>query len=134
MLEFEIYINNSFVNSQSSDGVIIATPTGSTAYSLSSGGPIIHPSLPTISIVSICPHTLSNRPLIVDNNSEIKILISSNYVNCQISLDGQSYFPVLQNQIVKIKKYHKKLKLLHPENYDYFDVIRSKLKWGDKLS
>ena len=132
MLEFEIYIDDSFVSSQSSDGVIIATPTGSTAYSLSNGGPIIHPAVSSLSIVSICAHTLSNRPLVIDNNCKIMVKLAPKNVS-QVSLDGKPYFITPKQSVVAVTKYPAKLNLIHLDNYDYFDVIRTKLKWNSRL-
>ena len=134
MIEFEIYVNNKFVNRQRSDGLIISTPTGSTAYSLSSGGPIMHPNLQAISLVSICPHTLSHRPIVLPDDSQIEIKfvdIPDNHA--QVVIDGQTAIDVNIESHIKLQKHTNYMTLLHPKTYDYFEVVRTKLKWGEKL-
>ncbi len=131
MIEFEVFINDSYVYTQRSDGLIIATPTGSTAYALSGGGPILHPSLEAISLVPICPHTLSNRPIAVDANAQIEIKrIKGQFDNFQISCDGQVNHIVENTEQVTIKMHQHKLQLLHPTNYDYYQLLRAKLNWA----
>ncbi|MFC6439691.1 NAD(+) kinase [Bowmanella sp. JS7-9] len=134
MMEFEVYVNDAFVYSQRSDGLIIATPTGSTAYSLSGGGPILTPNLDALVMVPMYPHTLSSRPIVIDANSEIRLKISSqNRDNLQVSCDGHEALSALPGDEVIIRKYAHKLSLLHPKNYSYFNVLRNKLRWGSKL-
>ena len=134
MLEFEVYIDGQFAFSQRSDGIIVSTPTGSTAYALSGGGPIMHPSLDTIVLVPMNAHTLSSRPIVVDINSCIDIVIAdSNKHHPQISCDGQLTFPVKPGDRISIRKKKRQLWLLHPSDYDYYRVLRSKLGWGAKL-
>ncbi|WP_199609207.1 NAD(+) kinase [Flocculibacter collagenilyticus] len=134
MIEFEVHIDNEFVYSQRSDGLIVATPTGSTAYSLSGGGPIVHPSLQTLSLVPMFPHTLSSRPLVVSANSEVKLLISlENDESLQISCDSHVTLSVMPGDEVIIKKCDLPLRLIHPKNYSYYKVLRSKLGWGARL-
>jgi len=135
MIEFEIYINDKFLCSERADGVIIATPTGSTAYALSGGGPILQPSLDAIVIVSMFPHTLTHRPIVIPGDSEITIKLSpNNKIPAKLSGDGQAYCELSKNQELTIKKHSKSLTLLHPKGYDYFACIRSKLFWGKKLT
>ncbi|WP_416308265.1 NAD(+) kinase [Neptunicella sp. SCSIO 80796] len=134
MIEFEVYIDNNFVFSQRSDGLIIATPTGSTAYSLSGGGPILTPNLDALVMVPMFPHTLSCRPIVVDANSTVCLKVSENNTETlQISCDGHVTLSVLPGDEIRIRKSQDKLSLIHPENYNYFKVLRNKLGWGSKL-
>jgi NAD+ kinase len=134
MIEFELYIDGQFVCSQKADGLIIATPTGSTAYSLSAGGPIMHPKLDAIVIVPMYPHTLSSRPIVVDGNSELKIVVSPNMaIYPQVSCDGQNHFTCAPGDTVTIKKKPQKLHLIHPLDHNYYEVCRTKLGWGSRL-
>lgn len=134
MTEFEIYIDEKFVCSQDSDGLIIATPTGSTAYALSAGGPILHPGLDALVIVPMFPHTLSNRPLVIDGNSEVRIVITpNNLTSPRITCDGQECINIPPSSHITIKKKLKRLHLIHPLDYQYFETLRSKLHWGRKL-
>ncbi len=135
MNEFEIYIDDQFVCSLSSDGLIIATPTGSTAYALSGGGPILHPQLDAIVLVPICPHTLSNRPLVVEGNRLIKIVISPENITApRLSCDGRANINCKLGSYVEIRKKKKTLHLIHPLDYNYYAALRSKLHWGKKLT
>lgn len=134
MIEFEVYIDDTFAFSQRSDGLIVSTPTGSTAYSLSGGGPILSPSLNAISIVPMFPHTLSSRPLVVDGNSKVKLMDSPDNRGIQeISCDGQVSLPVSPGDEVLIFQSRDKLRLIHPEDYSYYHVLRNKLGWSSKL-
>ena len=133
-IEFELYINDQFVYSQQSDGLIIATPTGSTAYSLSAGGPIMYPNLNTLLLVPMYPHALTNRPIVVDANNEIKLFIGDrNKINPRLSFDGQDHFSLSMGDTVTINQQAKTLKLIHPKGYNYYDVLRYKLHWGTPL-
>ncbi|KAB2825606.1 NAD(+) kinase [Aliivibrio finisterrensis] len=134
MIEFEVYIDDSFAFSQRSDGLIISTPTGSTAYSLSGGGPILSPNLNAISIVPMFPHTLSSRPLVVEGRRHIKLFISpDNRSALEVSCDGQISLPVSPGDEVHIYQSPNKLKLIHPKDYSYYHVLRNKLGWSSKL-
>lgn len=134
MMEFELYIDNQFVFSQRSDGLIIATPTGSTAYSLSGGGPILMPQLDALTLVPMFPHTLSSRPIVVDANSEITLKMSNvNTDNLQVSCDSHIMMSLMPGDEVRIRKNPDKLNLVHPADYNYFNVLRTKLNWGSKL-
>ncbi|WJG08042.1 NAD(+) kinase [Aliiglaciecola sp. LCG003] len=134
MMEFEVYIDDNFVFSQRSDGLIVATPTGSTAYSLSGGGPILTPNLDALTLVPMFPHTLSSRPIVVDANSTVKMKVSQdNTDNLQVSCDSHIVLTVLPGDIINIKKNQDKLSLIHPKDYNYFNVLRTKLGWGSKL-
>jgi len=133
MMEFEIHINDKFVCHQRGDGLIVATPTGSTAYALSGGGPILHPTLDAIVIVAMFPHTFSSRPIVVEGNSEIT-LVMKNYDECQpcLSYDGQSRVAISPDDTVHIKKKQRALRLIHPLDYNYYEALRSKLGWEAK--
>lgn len=134
MIEFEVYIDNSFMFSQRSDGLIVSTPTGSTAYSMSAGGPILTPNLNALSLVPMFPHTLTSRPIVVDGDSEIKLVLANeNYENLQVSCDGHVILAVMPGDEVIIKKSKYTLRLIHPLDHDYFNVLRTKLSWGNKL-
>ncbi|MCE0493101.1 NAD(+) kinase [Vibrio salinus] len=134
MIEFEVYIDNTFSFSQRSDGLIVSTPTGSTAYSLSGGGPILSPSLNAISLVPMFPHTLSCRPIVVDSNRHIKLLIPPHNLGMQeVSCDGQVSLPVSPGDEVHIYRSPNTLHLIHPEHYSYYHVLREKLGWSNKL-
>jgi NAD+ kinase len=134
MIEIETYIDNKFMHSMHADGLIIATPTGSTAYSLSGGGPILYPSLNVMELVPICPHTMSNRPVVISGESEIDIIVSDRFSSqAQVTYDGQINFNLLSGDHVKIMRHPKHITILHPKNYDYFEILRAKLRWGEKL-
>lgn len=134
MMEFEVYVDEDFAFSQRSDGLIVATPTGSTAYSLSGGGPILTPNLDALSLVPMFPHTLSSRPIVIDANSNIRIKVSpQNTENLQISCDSHVVLNVEPGDEITISKCAHKLALIHPKSYNYFHVLRNKLSWGSKL-
>jgi len=129
LIELEIVIDGRFVHAQRSDGVIVSTPTGTTAYAMSAGGPILHPNLDAISIVPISPHTLTNRPIAVSGSSEIEIKII-HIDEAYASIDGQIKFPLDLKDRIEIKKARQSISILHPNNYCYFEVLRNKLNWG----
>jgi len=134
MIEFELYIDGHFVCTQKADGLIIATPTGSTAYSLSAGGPIMHPKLDAIVIVPMCPHTLSSRPIVVDGNSELKVVVSPDLqIYPLVSCDGQNHFTCTPGDTITVGKKSQKLTLIHPLDHNYYEVCRTKLGWGSRL-
>ncbi|NTS77562.1 NAD(+) kinase [Catenovulum sp. SM1970] len=133
MMEFEVYIDNNFMFSQRADGLIICTPTGSTAYSLSGGGPILTPDLEVVCLQPMYPHSLSNRPIVVDANSTIKLIIAEQSNTTSITCDGHNSLNLALADEITIHKKTNKLKLLHPKDYSYYNVIRSKLHWGSKL-
>lgn len=130
MIAFDLYIEGQFVHHQRADGMIVSSPTGSTAYALSGGGPIMHPKLDAIVLVPMFPHTLSSRPIVVDGSSEIKLLIGeSNETYPTISCDGQTHIPCAPGDTVTIRKKPHKLKLIHPEDHNFYEICRSKLGW-----
>ena len=131
MIEIETRVNEKHVNTLRADGFIVATPTGSTAYALSGGGPILHPNLAAIVLVPICPHTLSNRPIVVDADSIVEVLLpKQNRYTALASVDGQIDMEFIPGDSLKIEKGKNKLRLIQPNIYDYFDVLREKLRWS----
>lgn len=134
MYEFEIYIDDRFVCSQVSDGLIIATPTGSTAYALSGGGPILHPQLDAIVMVPMFPHSLSMRPIVIQGDQRITIVVTPNNIATpRVTCDGQTFISTQPGSQISICKKAKPLNLIHPCDYDYYETLRSKLHWGHKL-
>jgi NAD+ kinase len=131
MIELELYIDGSFVCRYRADGLIVATPTGSTAYSMSAGGPIVHPAVESILITPICPHTLSDRPVVVPDTSLIELRVADNSDSVFLTLDGQTGVPMAVGDRVKIGRAAERLKLIQPPNKSYFEILRSKLKWGE---
>jgi len=135
MIEFEVYVDEQFLYNQKSDGLIVSTPTGSTAYSLSAGGPILNPKLDALVLVPICPHTLSSRPIVINGSSKVDIVVSKmNQDLLQVSCDGQVQIPVKPGDVISIAKAQNSLQLLHPEDYDYYHILRTKLGWSSKNS
>ncbi len=132
MIEFRTYINDKFVHLMRSDGLIVSTPTGSTAYALSGGGPILHPNIHSVVLVPICPHTMSNRPIVVDASSIIRIEVSDNTRSpAQITCDGQINLGLVSGDRVIIRKKDRPVRLIHPQDHNYFDVLRAKLRWSE---
>lgn len=130
LIEFDVYVNQQLVSHFRSDGIILSTPTGSTAYALSAGGPIMHPQLKAIVLVPMFSHTLSSRPLVIDANSHIELHIShTNETELRISCDGHESRMVKPGQNVSIRQNAQQLCLLHPLNYQYYDTLRTKLGW-----
>jgi NAD+ kinase len=135
LVKFSIFIDQQFVNEYRADGLILSTPTGSTAYNLSAGGPILHPQLQAFTMVPMHSHSLNARPLVLPNSSHIHINISKdNLANLTMYLDGHQNISVQPGQHIEIIKHHQKLRLLHPSNYHYYDTLRIKLGWGLKPS
>lgn len=132
MIEFETHVDGSFVCTHRADGVVVATPTGSTAYALSGGGPILHPTLDAIVIVPICPHTLSDRPIVVQSSSTIEVVLKHGYGDSagQVSWDSQQSQSLTEEQRVVVKRDRREVRLLHPPGHDYYTTLRTKLGWG----
>jgi NAD+ kinase len=131
MIEMETWVNGEFVNTLRSDGLIVSTPTGSTAYALSGGGPILHPALNAIVLVPICPHTMSNRPIVVDGDSEIEIVVRDRTLShAQVTCDGQINLGLVTEDTVRITKKRETVRLIHPSDHNHFKVLRAKLNWG----
>ncbi len=135
MVELDVYLNNRFLSSYHADGLIVSSPTGSTAYALSSGGPILQGNLEALVLVPICPHTLTQRPIVIDANTELRVDITEkNDDNLQVSIDGQEEIQLKVGDRVLITKYSKKLNIYHPCDYDNLQRMRRKLGWGSSPS
>lgn len=132
ILDLETYVNHNYVTTFRSDGLIISTPTGSTAYSLSAGGPILYPTLNSIVLTPICSHTLTNRPIVLPDDVSIKVVLRSWSEEVFLTLDGRAGFPLDENDIVEVSKAQFKAKLIIPWGRDYFQTLRTKLKWGER--
>ena len=131
MIELRISIQGQFVTNLRGDGVIVTTPTGSTAYSLSAGGPIINPAVQSLMVTPICPHTLTHRPLIVPATAEIEVTLTSKDDGAMATLDGQVGVAMIQGDTVEIKISECRTRLIRFPESSYYDVLREKLKWGD---
>ena len=135
MISFELFIDGQFVYSQESDGLIVATPTGSTAYALSAGGPIMHPRLDALVLAPMYPHSLSSRPLVVDGGSEIRLVVGAKEaLEPQLSCDGQVRYTARAGDEIFVRKNSTFLKLIHPLDYTSYQACRSKLGWGSRLA
>jgi NAD+ kinase len=131
MIDLELLIDGEFVCRYRVDGLIVATPTGSTAYSLSAGGPIVHPSVESWVITPICPHTLSDRPVVIRDSSEVEIDLSAGTESVFLTLDGQTGIPMQPADKVRMIRAAERLKLIQPQKKSYFEILHSKLKWGE---
>lgn len=132
MIDIDTYVNEKFLNSYKADGLIISTPTGSTGYSLSAGGPIIYPSLKVIAIIPICPHTLTNRPIILDDEKEIMVTLRSGDDDVYLTMDGQVGVVMKIGDQVKVSKSNNNITLIKSPFRNYFEVLKEKLKWGER--
>lgn len=130
IIEIEVSLNGQFVNSFKADGLIVATPTGSTAYNLSAGGPIIYPSMNAVVLTPICPFTLTNRPIVIMDDAEFELRLANENEGVVLTLDGQMGYAMHSGDTVRIRKSRTAFNLLQPQNRNYFDVLRNKLKWG----
>ena len=134
MIEFELFIDDKFVYSQESDGLIVSTPTGSTAYSLSAGGPIMHPHLNAVVLVPMYPHSLNSRPIVIDGDSEIKLIVAAKEsLEPQLSCDGEVLYTAVAGDEFLVTKKTVPLQLIHPSNHSFYQACRSKLGWGSRL-
>jgi len=129
MMEFELRIDGQFIYSQRSDGLIVATPTGSTAYALSSGGPIVHPSLNLMTLVPVCPHTLSNRPIVIGSDCTIEIIVHG-ADDPRAHFDSHSHFDLREGDRIVVRRYPHAISLLHPLGHSYYGMLREKLNWN----
>jgi NAD+ kinase len=129
MVEFEVRIDGEFIYTQRSDGLIVATPTGSTAYALSSGGPIVHPSLSVIALVPVCPHTLSNRPIVISSDCTVEITIRS-ADDPRAHFDSHSRVDLKEGDRIVVRRYSHTISLLHPVGHSYYAMLREKLNWN----
>jgi len=134
IIDLETYINHTYVNTFKADGLIVSTPTGSTAYALSAGGPILYPTLNSLVLAPICPHTLTNRPIVLPDDVLIEIVLRSQTEDVFLTLDGQVGFSLMLNDIVEVRKSPFTTKLLTPCGKDYFQILRTKLKWGERYT
>lgn len=131
MVDFEASVAGQFVNTHSGDGLIVATPTGSTAYALSCGGPIVEPQLDAVVVVPICPHTLTDRPIVIAANQQIEIrLLEREDTRAAIAIDGHSIGAIHAGDVLTINAAENRIKLIHPPGYDFYNILRSKLFWG----
>ncbi|WP_295454917.1 NAD(+) kinase [uncultured Thiodictyon sp.] len=131
MIHFEVSIDGVFVSAQRSDGLIISTPTGSTAYALSGGGPLVDPALDAILLVPICPHDLSNRPLVVPGGSRIEVRVCGHdHGQARITCDGQTAVPLPRESVVRVTRHPDDACLLHPKGHNHYEILRAKLGWG----
>lgn len=134
MIEIETYINGHLLTTMRADGLIVSTPTGSTAYALSGGGPILQPDINAIVIVPICPHTMSYRPIVVDGDSKIEVVVTPHlHAHAQVTCDGQINLGVVSGDKVVIQKNKHGVRLIHPPQHDHYDILRAKLHWGERL-
>ena len=131
LIEFETHVDGHFVCAHRADGIIVATPTGSTAYALSGGGPILHPAMDAITLVPICPHTLGDRPIVVPGGSKIDIVLTHSHGGkAQVTWDGQRAEPLTVGERVQVKRATRRIVFIHPRGYDYYKILRTKLHWG----
>ena len=132
MIEFEVRVDGEYVYNQRADGLIVATPTGSTAYAMSAGGPIIHPGLDVIELVPISPHTLSNRPIVVKGSSEVEILVHRTG-DIHVRFDSHSSYDLQLHDKIIVTRHPETVCLLHPEGHSYYHTLREKLLWNQTL-
>jgi NAD+ kinase len=131
MMQLKITVSDGYLTTLRADGLIVATPTGSTAYSLSAGGPIIHPTSRCFVVTPICPHTLSNRPIALPDTVVVSVCLTSQHEDVSLTLDGQLGFPLMMNDIVEIKRSRFKMRLIKHPTKSYYEILRTKLKWGN---
>jgi NAD+ kinase len=133
VINLQVFVNDQYMTSYRADGLIIATPTGSTAYSLSAGGPIIHPSMHTLVLSPICPLMLTNRSILIPDQSVIQVKLSGKYDDVRITLDGQEGYDMKVEDILEIKKTKTTLQLIRGPNKNYYQILRDKLHWGTQI-
>jgi len=132
MIEFEVRIDGEYLYTQRADGLIVSTPTGSTAYALSAGGTIVHPGLDVIELVPICPHTLSNRPIVVSGDAVIEVLMHRSD-DVRVRFDSHTWFDLHRQDVLEVTRYPKPVRLLHPQGHSYYRTLREKLLWNQPL-
>jgi NAD+ kinase len=131
MVDFETHVDGQYVNTHSGDGLIIATPTGSTAYALSCGGPIIEPQLDAVVVVPVCPHTLTDRPIVISASQSVEVrLLQRNDTKAEVTVDGFSMGGIKPGDKLQISAANNRVTLVHPPGYDFYGILRSKLFWG----
>ena len=133
-MELEVSVDGVFVSSFRADGLIVATPTGSTAYNLAAGGPILHPSLPALVLTPICPHMLANRPIVIADENRVEVRLHSTDIEVYVSLDGQRGFLFEVGDVLTVTRSPRALRLVKSPSRDYYEVLRTKLKWGESLT
>ena len=132
IISLETYVNGAYVNTFAADGIIISTPTGSTAYNLAAGGPILSPELGALIINPICPHTLTNRPLVLPDDVTVEVVLKAEGEDVLLTLDGQVGFALRYDDVVEVRKASETVKLIEPPQRNYFQVLRTKLRWGER--
>jgi NAD+ kinase len=132
LIELDTWIDGYFLSANRADGLIVSTPTGSTAYALSGGGPILHPGLQALTLVPICPHTLSNRPIVIPDGSSVEIRVHEGRLEAQLSCDGQVGQVLRPGDRITVRRHDNTLRLLHPPGHDFFSVLRKKLRWSEQ--
>jgi NAD+ kinase len=132
IIDLETYIDHEYIATFKADGLIVSTPTGSTAYALSAGGPIVYPTVNSIILAPICPHTLTNRPIVLPDDVHVDIILKSMNEDVFLTIDGQVGFSLRQNDIVQVRKSKLKARFFTPCERDYFEILRTKLKWGER--
>lgn len=132
MIETDTFIDGDLLNTMRSDGLIVSTPTGSTAYALSGGGPIIDPDMDAMVIVPICPHSMSYRPIVIDGKSKVEIMVrDATATNAQVTCDGQLNMPLQPGDKIRVQRHSKWVRIIHPPEHDHYQVLRAKLHWGE---
>ncbi len=132
ILDFDVQVDNKFVSTYRSDGLIVSTPTGSTAYSLAAGGPVVVPSVGAFIVTPICAHTLGNRPLVIPDTATIDVVVKSQSDSAYLTVDGQVGVAACSEDVVRLKKSSSWVELIQPQQKDYFEILRQKLKWGER--
>jgi NAD+ kinase len=132
IVDLETLVNGEYVATFRADGLIVSTPTGSTAYCLAAGGPIIYPSLPAVVIIPICPHTLTNRPLVVPDSAAVEIVLGSAGEEIHLTVDGQVDVPLCHRDVVAVRRSERTIALIKSSRLNYFELLRTKLKWGER--
>ena len=133
LIQVEVYSNDAFVNKYRADGIIVATPTGSTAYSLSAGGSIVHPGLNALTITPLAPQSLTARPIIVNGCEVLSFKATSRDDAVHLNIDGNQWFQIKKGDLISARISNKKVKIIKPINSDYYSILRQKLKWGDSV-
>jgi NAD+ kinase len=132
ILDFDVLVNGRFISTYKSDGLIVSTPTGSTAYSLAAGGPIVTPAVEAFVVTPICAHTLTNRPLVLPDSVQIEVVVKSQREVAYLTVDGQMGIATHSDDTVRLKKASSCVEIIQPPNKDYFEILRQKLKWGER--
>jgi len=131
LITLHTHVDGKFLHAQRADGMIVATPTGSTAYALSGGGPILDPAIHALALVPICPHTLTNRPIVLSDSAQIEILVATDREDeCRVTCDGNSLRELVPGDCVRVFRRAKSIRLIHPASHDHFATLRAKLNWG----